>query len=167
METGQEKLGLLRHAVMDNIPKIIEIESKYLSELNKDNPSINTVSEKNMKSNELRKLLSNIFTEYNAFHGNNTGSFDMFDYKINYQYLSCILQEGQRTYILDIDIWGKSTIKVDELADEIEGLLNYQSIRTRKLCHILFRKWVSRDEKNIYRRTLTYEVRTYEEGLKK
>ena len=46
METGQEKLGLLRHAVMDNIPKIIEIESKYLSELNKDNPSINTVSDK-------------------------------------------------------------------------------------------------------------------------
>ena len=44
-ETGQEKLGLLRHAVMDNIPKIIEIESKYLSELNKDKPSISEMSD--------------------------------------------------------------------------------------------------------------------------
>ena len=42
-ETKQEKLGLLRHAVMDNIPKIIEIESKYLSELNKDVPQFEEV----------------------------------------------------------------------------------------------------------------------------
>ena len=116
-----------------------------------------------MKSNELRKLLSNIFTEYNAFHGNNTGSFDMFDYKINYQYLSCILQEGQRTYILDIDIWGKSTIKVDELADEIEGLLNYQSIKQESYATFFLENRYNADEKDIYRRTLTYEVRTYEE----
>lgn len=32
--------GLLTKAVKDNIDQIIEIESKYLSELNGDNPSV-------------------------------------------------------------------------------------------------------------------------------
>ena len=43
--TGEKKLGLLRKAVMNNISTIIEIESKYLSELNKDKPSLAGVSE--------------------------------------------------------------------------------------------------------------------------
>ena len=43
--TGEKKLGLLRKAVMNNIPKIIEIESKYLSELSKDVPNIKGLSE--------------------------------------------------------------------------------------------------------------------------
>lgn len=47
-ETGTSKtpkLNILRNTVYDNIPTIIEIESKYLSELNKDKPSLNGLSE--------------------------------------------------------------------------------------------------------------------------
>ena len=36
---------ILRNVVYDNIPTIIEIESKYLSELNKDKPSLAGLSE--------------------------------------------------------------------------------------------------------------------------
>lgn len=44
-DTGQKKLGLLQKTVMRNIPKIIEIESKYLSELSKDVPNLIGLSE--------------------------------------------------------------------------------------------------------------------------
>ena len=47
-ETGTSrtpKLSILKNVVYDNIPKIIGIESKYLSELNKDKPSLAGLSE--------------------------------------------------------------------------------------------------------------------------
>lgn len=39
------KMNILRNTVYNNIPKIIEIESKYLSELNKDKPSLSGLNE--------------------------------------------------------------------------------------------------------------------------
>ncbi len=116
-----------------------------------------------MKNSEFRKLLSNTFKDLNAYYGDNTGSFEELNYKINYQIISNILQDGQRTYILDIDIWCRSTMKVDELADEIECLLNYQSIKQGSYATFFLENRYNADEKEIYRRTLTYEVRTYEE----
>ena len=44
-ERGIPKMNILRNTVYDNIPQIIEIESKYLSELNKDKPSLSGLSE--------------------------------------------------------------------------------------------------------------------------
>lgn len=116
-----------------------------------------------MKNSEFRKLLSNTFKDLNAYYGDNTGSFEELNYKINYQIISNILQDGQRTYILDIDIWCRSTMKVDELTDEIECLLNYQSIKQGSYATFFLENRYNADEKEIYRRTLTYEVRTYEE----
>lgn len=48
MEIGSSqrpKLGILRTTVFENIPNIIEIESRYLSELNRDKPSLTGLSE--------------------------------------------------------------------------------------------------------------------------
>jgi hypothetical protein len=39
------KIPILRTTVFDNIPMIIEIESKYLSELNKEKPNLSGLSE--------------------------------------------------------------------------------------------------------------------------
>ncbi len=44
-ERGIPKLSILRNTVQSNISTIIEIEGKYLSELNKDKPSLNGLSE--------------------------------------------------------------------------------------------------------------------------
>lgn len=43
--SGIPKLGLLRNAVEDNIPKIIEIESKYLSGLEDEATTLSMISE--------------------------------------------------------------------------------------------------------------------------
>ena len=43
--SGIPKLGLLRSAVEDNIPKIIEIESKYLSGLEDEATALSLISE--------------------------------------------------------------------------------------------------------------------------
>lgn len=116
-----------------------------------------------MKNRDFRKLLSDVFAEYNAFFGDNTGSFNENDYKVNYQIISNSLLGGQRTYIVDIDVWSKSTIKVDVVADEIETLLNYKSKLLGSWVTFFLENRYNADEKNIFRRTLTYEVRTYME----
>ncbi|MBR5305941.1 MAG: hypothetical protein IKU47_03370 [Oscillospiraceae bacterium] len=116
-----------------------------------------------MKNSTFRILLSDVFAPYNAFFGDNTGSFDEHDYKINYQIANNILLGGQRTYIIDVDVWCKSTTRVDIIADEIETLLNYQSKKADSWVTFFLEGRYNADEKNIYRRTLTYEVRTYQE----
>ena len=48
MEIGSSqrpKKSILRNTVFDNIDKIVEIESKYLSELSKEEPNLNGLSE--------------------------------------------------------------------------------------------------------------------------
>ena len=48
MEIGSSerpKLSILRNTVFDNLDKIIEIESQYLSELSKDEPNLRGLSE--------------------------------------------------------------------------------------------------------------------------
>lgn len=119
-----------------------------------------------MKNSNFRKLLSNTFKNYNAFFGDNTGNFGELDYKVNYQIVNNVLLEGQRTYILDIDVWSKSTVNVDVIADELESMLNYKSFKLDGYGYSTFylETRYNADEKNIYRRTLTYEVRTYMEG---
>lgn len=112
-----------------------------------------------MTNIEFRKLLANIFSGYNAYFGDNTGSFEANDYKINYQIISNQLGEGERIYIIDIDVWCKSFTRVDVIADELESILNYQS-KEGWATFILTNRY-NQDEKNISRRTLTYEVRTY------
>lgn len=116
-----------------------------------------------MKSNDFRLLLSDVFKEYNAFFGHNTGSFNELNYKINYQIISSLLAEGQRTYVLDIDVWCKSNVDVDDIADEIESLLNYKSKFSGSWVSFFLENRYNADENNIFRRTLTYEVRTYME----
>ena len=116
-----------------------------------------------MKNSKFRKLLKQIFKNYNAEFGDNIGSFDIYNYKINYQIINNILLGGQRTYIVDIDVWSKSTTQVDIIADEIETLLNYQSKKLDSYATFFLENRYNADEKNVYRRTLTYEVRTYEE----
>lgn len=116
-----------------------------------------------MKNSDFRKLLAQIFKPYNAFFGDNTGSFNDNDYKINYQIVNNILLEGQRTYVVDIDIWCKSTTRVDDIADAIEVLLNYQSKKLNSYATFYISNRYNADEKEIFRRTLTYEVRTYME----
>lgn len=112
-----------------------------------------------MKNRDLRKILSQLFLEYNAYYGHNTGSFNENDYKINYQIINNKLIENERTFILDIDIWCRSTTKVDDLADEIEDMLNYQSKGT--WATFILENRYNQDEKELCRRTLNYEVRTY------
>lgn len=116
-----------------------------------------------MKNSEFRKLLAQTFKDYNAHFGDNTGSFNENDYKINYQIKSNILLGGQRTYAIDIDIWCQSSTKIDVLADEIESILNYQSKKLNSYATFFLENRYNADEKEIYRRTLTYEVRTYME----
>lgn len=116
-----------------------------------------------MKNSNFRKLLKQTFKDYNAQFGDNIGSFDEYDYKINYQIINNTILGGQRTYVIDIDIWSKSSTKTDDIADEIESMLNYQSKKLNSYATFFLENRYNVDEKNIYRRTLTYEVRTYEE----
>lgn len=116
-----------------------------------------------MKNSQFRKLLSQTFQQFNAYFGDNTGSFDETDCKVNYQIISNTLLEGQRTYIVDVDVWCKSSTRIDEIADEIESILNYQSKKLDSYATFFLENRYNADEKNIYRRTLTYEVRTYQE----
>ena len=46
------KLGIMKKTVMNNIQKIIEIESQYLSELSKDDPDLSGLSEDEYESDE-------------------------------------------------------------------------------------------------------------------
>ena len=112
-----------------------------------------------MNSTYFRMLLSAIFADYNAYFGDNTGSFDDLDYKINYQIKTVNLAEEVRTYMLDIDLWSKSTTRVDIIADEVEEMLNFQS--KGDIATFILDTRYNADEKELYRRTLTYEVRTY------
>lgn len=51
-EKNIPKLGIMKLTVMNNIQKIIDIESQYLSELNNDEPNLNGLSEEEYESNE-------------------------------------------------------------------------------------------------------------------
>lgn len=113
-----------------------------------------------MKANELRTIIAEAVKGYNAHYGDNTGSFEKENYKINYQIGSAILLEHQRTYIVDFDVWCKKTVEVDTIADEIEALFNY---KTYESATFYLENRYHADEKELYRRTLTYEVRTFNE----
>lgn len=113
-----------------------------------------------MKASSLRTVIAKVLENYNAFYGDNTGSFDDKDYKINYQISSALLIEYQRTYVVDFDIWCKDTVRVETISDELEALLNY---KTYESATFYLDNRYGADEKNIYRRTLIYEVRTFEE----
>lgn len=113
-----------------------------------------------MKATNLRTLIANVLGDRNAFFGDNTGSFDDNNYKINYQITNAILLEHQRTYIVDFDIWCNDTVDVDTIADELEALFNY---KTYESATFYLENRYNADEKTIYRRTLSYEVRTFNE----
>lgn len=113
-----------------------------------------------MKAIELRTLISGVLANHNAYHGDNTGSFNDLGYKINYQINDAILLEHQRTYVIDFDIWSSDSVDVDKRADEIEALFNYKTYASATF--YLDNRYHA-DEKEIYRRTLTYEVRTFNE----
>lgn len=113
-----------------------------------------------VNSKNLRKLLVKLFSSYNSFFGDNIGEY-VDGYKINYQLPNCFLLEGQRTYRLEIDIWHKDSLLIDELADEIESMFNYASKQEVEWATFILENRVNEDEKNIFRRTLIYEVRTY------
>lgn len=114
-----------------------------------------------MKNSEFRKLLAQSFEQYNAYYGDNIGTFGEYDYKINYQIVSNTLLENVRTYILDIDIYSKSTSMIDDIVDEIEKIFNYQSKKLDNWATFLLDTRFNSDEKDMYRRTLSYTVKTY------
>lgn len=116
-----------------------------------------------MKTNDFRKMMASIFQDYNFYFGDNVGEFGEHNYKINYQIKSTTYSEGERIYSIDIDIYHQYSIGVDDLSDEIETLLNYQSFNFNKWGTFIFQNKYSVDERNMYRRALTYEVRTYQE----
>lgn len=113
-----------------------------------------------MRATNFRTLLSDILKNYNAFFGDNVGDFGDFDYKINYQINSHTLNERERIYMIDVDVWSLSTVSVENIADEIENLLNYATFDSATF---YLESRYNADEKEIYRRTLTYEVRTFNE----
>lgn len=116
-----------------------------------------------MKNSEFRKLLAKTLKQYNCYYGDNTGQFNDLDYKVNYQIVSNTLLENVRTYILDIDIYCKSTSKIDDITDEIENIFNYQSKKLNNWATFLLDTRFNNDEKDMYRRTLSYTVKTYKE----
>ncbi len=116
-----------------------------------------------MKNSEFRKLLAQTLKKYNCYYGNNVGQFNDHDYKINYQIVSSTLIENVRTYILDIDIYCKSTSKIDDITDEIESIFNYKSKKLNNWATFLLDIRFNKDEKDMYRRTLSYTVKTYKE----
>lgn len=114
-----------------------------------------------MTSNNLRKLLANLLSDYNAYYGDNTGEM-VDDYKINYQLPNFTLDEGQRSFRLEIDVWTKDNIKVDTLVEELETILDYQSHKINKWATFILETVYAADEESLYRKTMTYQVRTYE-----
>lgn len=106
--------------------------------------------------------MSELFFDLNAYYGDNVGDFNENLYKVNYKDLNCIDIEGQRTYILDIDIWSKDTILKETVSEDIEKMLNYLSYKCdEKWATFIFQTRYNADDKEIYRTTLNYEVRTY------
>ena len=77
-----------------------------------------------MKAIDLRSIVASEVKDLNAFYGDNTGSFEEHNYKINYQISSAILIEHQRTYVVDFDIWCEDTVDVETITDNIESLFN-------------------------------------------
>lgn len=115
-----------------------------------------------MTSTNLRKMLSQIFADYNAFYGDNTGEMGEHDYKINYQLPNFDDEEGCTTHRLEIDIWTKDSIKVDELADEIKEKLSFYSCDYQnKWATFILTNGYGTDFEELHRKTLSYEVRTY------
>lgn len=113
-----------------------------------------------MKATDLRIVIATVLQDHKAFYGDNTGSFDDSIYKINYQISNAMLIEHQRTYMVDFDIWCRDTVEVETIADELETLFNYKTYESATF--YLENRYYA-DEKEIYRRTLTYEVRTFNE----
>lgn len=112
-----------------------------------------------MINSDFRKLMAKNLKDYNFFYGNNTGEFGDYDYKVNYQIINTRLEEEQRTYVIDIDVWSKSSIKADTITDSIENLLNYKSMK--EWATFILDTRYNADDKEMCRRTLSYEVRTY------
>lgn len=113
-----------------------------------------------MKANNLRQIIASKLSNMNAYYGFNTGSFDDYNYKINYQINNARLTEHERIYLLDFDIWCKDGVDVETITDELEALFNYKSYEEATF---YLESRYHADEKEIYRRTLTYEVRTFKE----
>lgn len=114
-----------------------------------------------MNSSEFRKLLAKLLKNHNAFFGDNVGKFNDEGYKVNYQIVSSTLLENVRTYIVDIDIYCKSTTRIEEITDEIEDILNYQSKKLTNWATFLLDTRFNSDEKELFRRTLSYTVTTF------
>ena len=113
-----------------------------------------------MKAKELRKLIANTFSDMNMFYGVNVGDY-VEDYKVNYQMPNCVLSEDERTYRIEFDVYSTDSIKVEDVCDVIEERLNYASKKITSWATFILDARYEKNEKNEFRKTLVYEVRTY------
>lgn len=109
-----------------------------------------------------RRLLAVLFEDFHAFYGDNIGTYDDLGSKVNYKETSVYDEEGQRTYTLDVDVWCLDSVYKETVCNQIETLLNYKSYPIEdKWSTFIFESRYNADEKEVYRTTLTFEVRTW------
>lgn len=116
-----------------------------------------------MKANELRTLIASKLSAYNSYFGDNVGEYEDYEYKVNYQINNTLFADRAKFYFVDFDVYSHDSILVDEITDEIEIIftnITHQLNDSRATFYYQNRYNV--DDKNTYRRTLSFEVHTYD-----
>lgn len=73
---------------------------------------------------------------------------------------------SRQDYMLDVDVWDKSknTVNVDQLADQVEGLLHCQNLPQTTILptfYLVDRKAIIDEDKQIKHRLVRFQVQNY------
>lgn len=121
-----------------------------------------------MKVEQLRTLLASTLTDYNSYFGDNVGDYGEYPYKINYQIQSTNFANRYKVYFVDFDVYSQNDITVEQITDNLEDIFtNNTHYINNSEALFLYQSRYNADDKNTYRRTLSFEVHTFDSQYEK
>lgn len=115
-----------------------------------------------MKVSSFRSLMARELNGFNSYFGTNVGEM-IDDYKVNYQIRSVPIANRSRFYYIDIDIYAMDDVKAEQITDDIELHFLHNTYKNNdSYAHFYHVDRNAVEDKNTYRRTLSFEVHTYD-----
>lgn len=121
-----------------------------------------------MRTNDLKKLVQTKLKTVtaNVYH-------EVADNKVVYPHLVFSFRRidlndlSRQDYVLQVDVWDRNdkTQRVDDLADEVENLLQAQNLPQKNILptfYLIDRKTVEDEDKMIRHRQIQFQVQNYE-----
>ena len=121
-----------------------------------------------MRTNDLKKLVQTKLKTVTENVYNEVANNDAVYPHLVFSFRRIDLNDlSRQDYVLQVDVWdrNKKTQRVDDLADEVENLLQAQNLPQKNILptfYLIDRKTVEDEDKMIRHRQIQFQVQNYE-----